>query len=59
MNGVLAQSNGNTKNKSNNKGSWGEVNKFGSIIHRCFIYNFIKHKIYDYPFKYVTQEMFR
>ncbi len=58
MNGVLAQSNGGTKNNSGNKGSWGEANKFGSIIYRCFVYNFIKPKIYYYPFKDATQEMF-
>lgn len=59
MNGILAQYNGSTKNKSNNKGNWGKVNKFGSIIYRCFIYNFVEHKIYDYPLKYAIQKMFK
>jgi len=59
MNGVSAQINGGTRNKSSNKGSWGEINKSGSIIFQCFVYNFIEHKIYNYPFKGVTQEMFK
>jgi hypothetical protein len=55
----LAQISGSTRNKSSNKGSWGEVNKSGSIIYRCFVYDFVEHKIYNYPFKDVTQEMFK
>jgi len=59
MNGVSAQINGGTTNKSGNKSSWGEINKSGSIISQCFVYSFIEHKIYNYPLKGVTQEMFK
>ncbi len=59
MNGVLAQIGDNTWNKSGNKGGCGKTNKYGSIIYRCFICNFIEHKIYDYFHKDVAQAMFR
>jgi hypothetical protein len=54
MNGVLAQINGCTTNKFGNNGSWGEINKSNSIMSQCFVYSFIEHKIYNYPFKGVT-----
>jgi hypothetical protein len=54
MNGVSAQINGGTRNKFGNKGNWGEINKSSSIISQCFVYSFIEHKIYNYPFKGVT-----
>jgi hypothetical protein len=50
MNGVLAQLNG-IGTKSGNKGGCGEVNKSDPIIYCYFIYNSIKHKIYDYLYK--------
>jgi hypothetical protein len=59
MNGVSAQINGGTRNKFGNKGNWGEINKSSSIISQCFVYSFIEHKIYNYPLKGVTQEMFK
>ncbi len=51
MNGVLAQISGGTRNKFDNKGHHGDVKKFDSIIYYCFIYNYVEHKIYDYPHK--------
>ncbi len=51
MNGVLAQISGGTINKFDNKGHHGDVKKFDSIIYYCFIYNYVEHKIYDYPHK--------
>jgi hypothetical protein len=57
MNGVLAQTNGGTRNRSNNKGGHEKANKFGSIIYCCFICNSIKHKIYNYPHKDIAQAM--
>jgi hypothetical protein len=51
VNGILTQIGGGTRNKSSNKRCREEVNKFGSIIYHCFIYNFIEHKIYDCPHK--------
>ncbi len=35
------------------------MNKYGSIIYCYFIYNFVEHKIYDYPHKDAAQAMFR
>ncbi len=45
MNGVATQTNGGTRNKYDNKRGCGEANKFGSIIYRCFICNFIEHNL--------------
>ncbi len=59
MDGVLAQTNGGTRNKSDNKGGCREANKYGSIIYHYFICNFIEHKIYDYPRRDVIQAMFK
>ncbi len=58
MNGISTQL-GGTWIKSNNKRSHIEANKFGSIICYCFIYNSIKHKIYDFPHKDAVQTMFK
>jgi len=59
MNGVLAQIGGGTRNKFDNKGHHGNVNKFDSIMYCYFIYNYVEHKIYDYPHKYATRLMFK
>ncbi len=59
MNGVLAQTSGGIRNKSDNKGGHEKANKFGSIIYCCFICNSIEHKIYNCPHKDVAQVMFR
>jgi hypothetical protein len=58
VNGVSIQPNG-TRIKFNNKGGRKEANKYNSIIYCCFIYNFVEHKIYDYPHKDAIQDMFR
>ncbi len=34
------------------------MNKFGFVIYRCFICNFIEHKIYNYFDKDAAQVMF-
>ncbi len=52
MNGVSMQFNGNIGNKFGNKKNQGNGNKSNSIIHWCFIYNSMDHKIYDYPHIY-------
>ncbi len=59
MNGILVHITGGTRNKYGNKGSWGKVNKSGSTIYQCFVYNLVEHKIYNYPLKDVIQEMFK
>jgi len=59
MNGVSAESNIIFGNNSGNKGNQGNGNKSNSIIHWCFIYNSMDHKIYDYPHKETTHVMFR
>lgn len=58
MNGISTQP-GGIGNKSNNKGGCKKTNKFGSIIYRCFICNFVEHKIYDFLHKYTAQAMFK
>jgi hypothetical protein len=59
VNGVLAQTSGGTKNKSNNKRGRREANKYGSIIYHYFICNFIEQNFYEYPHKDVAQVMFK
>ncbi len=59
MDGILTQTNGGARKKSNNKRGHEEVNKSSSIIYHCFIYNSIEHKIYNYPNKDAIQMMFR
>jgi hypothetical protein len=59
MNGVSAQIDGGTRNKSNNKGGRIEGNKSRSIIYRCFICNSIEHKIYNCFHKDTTQAKFK
>jgi len=54
MNGVLAQIGGGTRNKFDNKGHHGDGKKIDSIIYCYFNYNYVEHKIYDYPHKYAT-----
>ncbi len=59
VNGVLAKTNGGTRNKSSNRRGHKEANKYGLIIYRYFICNFIEHKVYDYLHKDVAQAMFK
>jgi hypothetical protein len=54
MNGVLAQTSGGTRNKSDNKGGHRKANKYGSIIYHYFIYNLIEQNFYDYLHKDVA-----
>ncbi len=59
MNGILTQTSGGARKKSDNKRGPREVNKFNSIIYHCFVYNSIEHKIYNYHNKDAIQVMFR
>jgi hypothetical protein len=59
VNGILTQTSGGVRKKSDNKRGLREVNKFNSIIYHCFVYNSIEHKIYNYHNKDAIQVMFR
>ncbi len=59
VNGVLTQLGTRARNKFNNKGGHGDANKSSSIIYCYFIYNFVKHQIYDSLHNDIFHTMFK
>jgi len=59
VNGVTAQIGRGASNKFGNKRGHKKTNKSSSIIYYCFIYNYVEHKIYNYPHKDVAHIMFK